>query len=364
MAVDDSSISVEWTDPNVALSCPADPNINIYRDGVSVHNLTSPGSASHVDSSLDPGTVYEYQVSAMKGSDESTLSSVFVLCTLPAALTTPDVTCAPDMDVVVNSKLHIDSNESLYNYDIQITGDFTQSVTKLDLSEYSMGTFEPGVQKSIDVVVTVLFDCPKISGSVVLRSVSNPTVSLDCYTLPGEVTIRKESSSTEQITISWAHQGASDGYQIKITPFVNSNTGGGSEVFNVSASNTTYQFSGLDGKSTYTIEITNFYQGYASPVASIEYDSSNTKELIGLPFVTGVVVLVVVAVVGLAVIGGVVFGVKVLITKFVLAQSGNAVQPNNPDFSPDIEVDYSINKTYDLRAEFIAAQLAKAAPAE
>ena len=80
-AVSDSAISVVWTDPNEAFSCPTNAEIQIYRDGVSVHNLTAPGSGSQTDSGLNEGTAYEYQISAKRGNDESEWSNVFVLCT-------------------------------------------------------------------------------------------------------------------------------------------------------------------------------------------------------------------------------------------------------------------------------------------
>ena len=75
--------------------------------------------------------------------------------------------------------------------------------------------------------------------------------------VPGQVTIRTDSSSSDALSISWEHQGGSDGYQLRITPFVTTDSGGGSEIINTTSN--TYDFTGLDGESVYTIEVSDFY---------------------------------------------------------------------------------------------------------
>ena len=74
-----------------------------------------------------------------------------------------------------------------------------------------------------------------------------------CVSVPGQLTIRIESSSKNDISLSWEHEGGSDGYEIRVTPFITTNSGDGSEV--ITTTDNTFDFVALDGKSTYTFEV-------------------------------------------------------------------------------------------------------------
>ncbi|XP_063727323.1 uncharacterized protein LOC134854893 [Symsagittifera roscoffensis] len=378
-----SAITLTWNDTNVP-TCPT--RFMVYRDGVASSDPDNNGTSKSMtdDTGLTAGTTYEYRVSASAYGETSPPSDIMVICTKPdppdfLAYVSSDLgssftvgwrdPVAGEVDGFLlsdnqgHSNMRVIGNRFKYN-DKPPGAEFTVSVNMQSYLECDVTGVEPirelvsdsSYISSLTVVVTapmrpillkhsstaettfvMQLDVPR---GLVSRIRIRSNLALPTDPLSEEGLLTSLSDATNNDYMFYPHDQSVDGPTFLVT------------------------FNDLpDDGTKYKFEVFGLFDGSidadeASKPAGISYKYKKPNRLLGLPVHEGAILLAAIIILALILLAALVVGAIVLIAKIISIKS-TASQANNAaaENEPPKEVDFGINRTYDLRTEYLAARI-------